>query len=492
MIDARNEVLWFGAPPTPATKREFEQRGHTIRMGDACRPLDRIQQVSSVVAFFDDRSEAELCRLLRSIARRFVDFGVRLEIVAPDDATLGRVQTQLQSVIALPGTGVRTSPDAATLAEGAARHDAGEIPRSDLKITVAGNREPIRKLDEVLFQRAFARCSEITLVELTGGRSGARVFAVHMTVDRSDAGIWPQPAFAKLDGKHKIDREYANYREYAARFIPFGLRPNVDCVITGSERSLLVGDFVDRSESLWDLARRNVASNAITALVDETLGGWRDQAYANDPIEGSVAQAMCRAHLWRPESVKPCYVDRAEEFGARIEPDELLRRLKTLTQTYREAPIHGDLHGENVRVRNGSAILIDLASVVRGPIVADLAALETWLAFEVPPELDSSQFEDCMWSAEIDRLYGPPAFRHPPGPPRPATDFAWMAGVVRQIRTLGIATQSCPTEYQSAVAVQLLHRCEWDDGPSADRFRRGYGYRVATALVADLVGEKHD
>jgi hypothetical protein len=492
MTDLRSEVLWFGTPPSEKIRREVAQRDRTIRIGDQCHPFICVERVSAVVVFFGERIENQLCEMLVSSARRFVDFGSHLEIVVPDDAALGRIQDRIEPVSGLPGVRVRTSPDSAFLAERVARYNSGMIPRADLKLTVAGNREPILKSDEVLFQRAFADCREITLIELTGGRSEARVFAVHMTVDGSNAGIWPQPAFAKLDRRDKVDRESKNYEEYAKRFIPFGLRPNIERVVAGSEKSLLVGNFVDRSESLWDLARRNLASNAITALIDETLRGWRDQAFASDPSEGSVAAAMSREGLWKPHLVKLSYVDRAAEHEVRVEPWQLRDRLESLKQTYREAPIHGDLHGENVRVRNGSAILIDLASVVRGPIVADLAALETWLAFEVPPDIDEDQYEDCAWSAEIDRLYSPRSFRHPPGPPRPASPLAWMTSVVRQIRTLAIATQSCPNEYQTAVAVQLLHRCEWDDGSPADRFRRGYGYRIATALTLNLVGDNNE
>ena len=44
-------------------------------------------------------------------------------------------------------------------------------------------------------------------------------------------------------------------------------------------------------------------------------------------------------------------------------------------QKYRAAPMHGDLHGNNVRVRGGDAIVIDLASIASGPLVADLAGL---------------------------------------------------------------------------------------------------------------------
>jgi hypothetical protein len=93
------------------------------------------------------------------------------------------------------------------LAEGAARHPAGRKPRMGLDIRVADNREPVRDSDIALLRRGFAQCSRITLVELTGGRSDARVFAVHMVVDNSNAGVWPQPAFAKLDRRDKIERE---------------------------------------------------------------------------------------------------------------------------------------------------------------------------------------------------------------------------------------------------------------------------------------------
>jgi hypothetical protein len=231
-------------------------------------------------------------------------------------------------------------------------------------------------------------------MELTGGRSDARVFAVHMTVDTSNAGVWPQPAFAKLDQRDKIEQEHRNYRDFADRFIPFGLRPNIHEMVVGADRGLLVGNFVDRSESLWDLARRNVAAQAVTSLVEETLGGWRDQAYAKDPVEGSVAAAMAAADMCRPKKIKEKYAEGAAREGVTIKPDELWEALLALPQRYRLAPAHGDLHGENVRVRNGHAILIDLSSVTQGPLTADLAALETWLAFQLPPGSNEDQYTD--------------------------------------------------------------------------------------------------
>jgi hypothetical protein len=488
MSDARREVLWFGAAPSAIQTREIENRRGIVRHCDAAPPPAMVASARAAVVSFVDGATSPLLALTDSLAAMLVDHGLRVDLMSPDDATTGSLQVRLGAVAALPGVRVHTAPAPAELAEAIARHDAGPVPRLDLKIFVAENREPLRKADEILFQRAFAHCSEITLVELAGGRSDARVFAVHMVVARSNAGAWPQPAFAKLDRRDKIAREHDNYREFAARFIPFGLRPNVEGLVPGSDRSLLVGDFVDRSESLWDLARRNVAGSAITALLEETLGGWRDQGYAQDPVHGAVASAMRETGLWDPDKIQPGYVERAREQGIHATPRALAETLCSLSQRYREAPIHGDLHGENVRVRGNSAILIDLASVCRGPLTADLAALETWLAFELPPDVDKRQFEDPAWFETIERLYAPAAFRHPPGPCRPAAPLAWIATVVRQVRTMGIAIQSCATEYQSAVAVQLLRRCQWDDGPAADRYRRCVGYRIAAALAADAAG----
>ncbi len=211
--------------------------------------------------------------------------------------------------------------------------------------------------------------------------------------------------------------------------------------------------------------------------------------YAQDEVRGSVAVAMRDAGLWEPMAIHPFYAERAAS-NDDLAPDRIWEILQRLEQRYRVAPIHGDLHGENVRVRGTSAILIDLASVARGPLTADLAALETWLAFELPPppEADAQRFFDAPWADVIGRLFAPAAFRHPPGPARAATPLAWLEAVVRQIRTMGIAIQSCATEYQSAVAVQLLRRCQWADGGPGDRGRRTVGYQIASKLVADLEG----
>ena len=100
----------------------------------------------------------------------------------------------------------------------------------------------------------------------------------------------------------------------------------------------------------------------------------------------------------------------AQTHGVTAMPIELWESLLSLTgQKYRSAPMHGDLHGNNVRVRGTDAIVIDLASITTGPLVADVAALETWLAFKVPPTAidngaDAIAKREAAWKKVVDEL----------------------------------------------------------------------------------------
>jgi hypothetical protein len=98
-------------------------------------------------------------------------------------------------------------------------------------------------------------------------------------------------------------------------------------------------------------------------------------------------------------------------------------------------------------------------------------------------------FQMLPHTAVSDTRHVDRARLHPPGPCDPTSKFCWMSTVVRQLRRMGIAIQSCSTEYPAAVAAQLLRRCQWDDGPAADRFRRTKGYAVAARLARALSDE---
>lgn len=484
----RTKVLWAGTPPTPAVERELAHRGLSAVLGaDRFSGLE-LAAARGAVFWFDSANVANVAAVAREQLALMLNYGLRVDLVAPDDEVQGTVQTELRDLLYVLRARVnaRTAPEDHEIPENIARHDAGPPPNTSLKIHMLEPREPIDDCDRPLFERAFHDCSEIALTELSGGRSAARVFSVHATVVSSIAGPWPQPYFVKLDGVEKVLKEERKYEVYGP-FVPFGLRPSLRPTILGASKGLLVGDFVDRSESLWDVARRNMAAPAIFSLLDVTLGGWRRQGNAQNPRDGSIAEALERAEVWKPENFQSRYRNHAIREGLRTTPEQLRSALYGLRQRYRVAPMHGDLHGENVRVvQDGRAILIDLASVGMGPLTADLAALETSLAFECPPDERTDDYENAYWRAVIDRLYAPETFRQAPQPSDPTSRFCWLWSVVRQIRILGIGVQTCPTEYQSAVAVHLLRRCQWEADCGADRFRRSHGYLVAAKLAADL------
>jgi len=65
-----------------------------------------------------------------------------------------------------------------------------------------------------------------------------------------------------------------------------------------------------------------------------------------------------------------------------MDPSALEEILRTDSMMeYRMGPIHGDLNTENIRARNGEAILIDFYNTRVGPLVADLASLEVSAIF---------------------------------------------------------------------------------------------------------------
>jgi hypothetical protein len=484
----RGTVLWFGSAPSLDMRRELRNRGLALTVLADTPAAGKLVAACGAVFSFDASNIDEMGALARELIPTLVDHGLRIEILAPGDGVLGRAQKALGAVTRTRDVHARTAPEPHELPERLARHEPGPHLNTRLEIQLASNREPIGDQDIPLFRRAFHDCRKIVLSELGGGRSQARVFSVHATLENSVAGAWPQPFFVKLDSADRIVKEAENYRLFAP-FVPFGLRPSIHGRILGATRGLLVGDFADKSESLWDQVRRNVASLAISSLFETTLGGWREQAYAVDPVNGSVATALEQANFCVPSRIKKSYLDYARTQGVRLTPDQLWTRLCSLDQIYRKAPMHGDLHGENVRVRNGNAILIDFASVASGPLTADLAALETWFAFELPPDEARDDYENARWRTVVDRLYAPASFLHPPEPSDPTSPYCWMISAVRQIRRLGIAVQSCSSEYETAVAVSLLRRCMWDNGCTADRFRRAHGYVVASRLIAGLGNE---
>lgn len=492
MNSPRRAVLWFGAPPAAAAVQEFKNRGlHIVETTADSLTAANLVSARGAVYNFTARDIGIVRICAEATIERAIDHGLLSFFLAESDTVQGYLDGVLTRLPAEPRPTRKTAPAADhELAEAFARHDAGLPYSSALKIEPEEVASQLGPDDVLLFRRAFADCTTIRLKSLNPGRT-ASVFMVHATFKDSLAGPRPLPFFAKVGPRRKIDEEISKYRTYATHFVPFYLRPNLAparCVL-GHKQGLLIGDFVDRSESLWALAQRGQANGVIHALFDVTLNGWRAQAYVEGvaPAIGPVAEKL--KTLFDYERVQADYLVQARQFGVTATPQELWEFLIGLTdQCYRISPMHGDLHGENVRVRGTDAILIDLASIAEGPLAADPASLETSLFFDMPENSEDMPGDEA-WRQAADAFYAPNAFRRLPEPASENQPLAWMWNTARQVRMLALPTQACDTEYASAVAVYLLRRSMYAPASPRDHVRRAHAYVVAARIINNLRSE---
>ena len=217
------------------------------------------------------------------------------------------------------------------------------------------------------------------------------------------------------------------------------------------------------------------------------MGVLRQESTGSEPdAPGSVIEPL--EHFCKNERVPAARVEAAKAFGGIVHtPRSLWRKLIGLPkQNWRRSAIHGDMHGDNVRVRKEDAIVIDFAHAMIGPMSADLASLEVWLAFKVP--LDRAVDRE-VWCQSTERLYRPES-----------VDLA-MTGLtlevanatadpcLREIRLLAQGSTYSAEEYRRVLALYLLRQATFPPEEicrEEDEFRRTYAYWLANRLVVAL------
>jgi len=493
---ARSKVLWVGEIPSVSVVAEFRNRdlGVTPVTQEAeVTPLV-LSGCCCIVYNFSQLSLAKSREIFSVSCGAAVSHGLLIYLLADNDG----IQDHISKVVAdmhLPDRVLvrlrrRTAPiPVFEIAELAARHDPGPPYSEGLKISYEDETRPLTPEGVTLLKRAFFDCASVSLLNLSGGYS-ANVFRANATFIDSVVGPRPLPFFAKLDEVAKIEQEKSNYEVYASHFIPFNLRPNLDSsrCLSGAQMGLLVGNFVDHSEPLWDLIMRGQAQVALNSLFDDALRAWRLQAYCSEHtvVDGPIAMGLKSEFDYR--KVRPEYVARAKaEFDITSDPIALWEQLLSLRdQRYRTGPMHGDMHGNNVRVRAGDAIVIDFYSAKIGPIVADMANLETWVSFSTPPDCTDER-ANTPWKDTVDRLYSPLGVFEVPPPVADGSSLMWLWDFVRQLRSMACAARTCATEYESAVAVYMLRRALFPSANPCDQFRRTYAYVCAARLIGHLI-----
>ncbi len=498
----RHKVIWYGADPPVACASLFTERGLDLELHRfATNAIIDLREVRAAVFAYDPRKPRLLEDNLLHSASAALDHGAKLIAVA-DSASFRQTQAILRRI----ELGDRVEPlllaPEYQIAQSAAQHRPG--PKAVGGLVIVGDQ--LSPGSEILFQRAFADCRQITVTRLPGGWS-ADVFCVHALLADHDAGPRPLPFLAKVDSREKIDRELVNYDTYVSGFVPFGNRPNLAhgrCVC-GATQGILVGTYVERSDSLVSVAKRGEAASAIYSLFDEALRGWRLQAlhapqyvaYSDEKApQSSVAQSFImgnnRRTLFEPRLIQEHRRNLARRLGVTRTPEQLRTVLLQLPPIpHRRGPIHGDLHASNICIHKQSAILIDFYSTEIGPMVMDPAALEVSLVFDGfaaseahvggHPQLRHSPRDE--WMGFVDDMYCEEYLVKPPPSAVAPDPREWLWNVVRQIRMLALASTCHAFEYTSALAIQLLRRASHRAVDPGDDFRRAYAYLVADRLL---------
>jgi hypothetical protein len=343
-----------------------------------------------------------------------------------------------------------------------------------------------------LLQRAFHDCKGIRLKLIPGGFSGAKVFIVEATLADSNAGPEPQPFFVKLGDSGKLQEEMKRFREFAEHHVPWYQRPNFlpERSIYGVAEAILVGSFVQGSLSLAECARNGNGAPHIRCLFEETLSCLRRRSRTADAgTTTSVVDAL--ADFCNHESVPTHRWEAAARLfgGHPLEPYNLWGQMLSLSALpWRKSAIHGDLHGENVRVRKQDVIVIDFAHACIGPASADLANLEVWLSFE-PYKYGPFGTE---WKTLVEGLYSPREVDVSLQNHTSIIGLSWIHPCVSEIRRLARAAIESSGEYKRVLAVYLLRQASFpanSDHSEEDEFRRTYAYWLSCRLVAHLRAE---
>lgn len=373
-----------------------------------------------------------------------------------------------------------------------AENPPGPAPNPSLQISLqavtAGAFAPVLDDDEkLLIERAFSDCADISLEPIGGGRSGLSVYRAHAELEQGLEGRWPQPYFVKIGDRQKIVAEYEHYEGRVRPYVPFHLGPHLDskrCCL-GARKGIIVGDYVEESESLRDCACEGRAASAIACLFDRTLLGWHR---VFETKESSIAKAL--KHRFPSKMLEPRR-SRVTALGARL----TLPKLRQLFRRCTSRPVliglvHGDLHSANVRVRATDAIVIDFFAHQKYPLVFDAATLEASLFVEGFRD-DKRELQD--WLQSVEPLYAEPAVLGPLPHVNPKNASFWFYACVHQIRRYARQWECAENQYAAALAVALLIKATKDlNVPEPEASRRAAAYIMAERLLLTTFGGTTD
>jgi hypothetical protein len=510
----RTNIGWLGRDPSDEAKAAFKERGFTV-VDRALTEFDLLMpaQLAGLAAVVIEQrldQPSLFFNAVQKCVRRLLDYDCRVFVVPAEIRGLPQVYDALEliqvpasnlpsavlrrfrwqsslkgpdRVPPLPHVGIYSpQPSWSEIANFLACNRPGAPPNENVQLEFdrrAGFESAGIRPNARLLKRAFVDCSEVHLVPMTEGNSGVCVYRAYPLVGTAHL----MPRFVKVGERRKILQEFRNYQIYVERSVPFHLGPrlNYDRCCLGANQGVLVGDFIDASESLETSARGGRSGPAIACLFDRTLYAWyrgaEDRAISiADALKSRFPTAVVRRRLGV-----------ARRHGAKRELRDLRHLfLRCDRKPTKFARIHGDLHVNNVRVRGHEALVLDFYAHNEGPMLFDLATMEASLLVEafgsVHPEPFANWVESMLPlydNAKIDMV-------PPHGDPRDVNQ--WFHEAVRQLRHYALRVGSAD-QYAAALGLALLIKASKDprkQGPEDDR--RSAAYVLAEKVLVNNFG----
>lgn len=492
----RPRVLWFGRPPSPVDLREAKNRHLKVEVVGHGSTPSFIYARAAIFWATSQHFEAAVEDLEANLAGA-VDHGLFVLVVVDGELNRREISQILEKALpaqeAAAQCQIRVNYASQTVESHEAfhvalTHNPGPAAKAALRITALDD----TKLSDgqvLLLQRAFHDCDWITLTSIKGGFSGALTLLIYAKLSTSFAGSKPLPFFAKLDTFVKARQEIQKFAQYAEHHIRWYLRPNfiAERCIFGVREGILVGSFVDASKSLWETVCAGEGPRHVRSLFKETLHGLRHDSHSRHMT--SVVEPL--ASFCDHTQIPPERVEAAKALGGLVyEARSLWRKLISLpAEQWRACGIHGDMHGENARVRKDDVIVIDFTHAATGPMCADLASLDVWLAFKMVPD---SQAGPNAWRAWVDAMYRPETIElNMTGRALDGTEDV-VAPCLLEIRQLAKECTASALEYQRVLALYLLRCATFPPDASSgvdDESRRTCAYWLANRLILALTDE---
>lgn len=473
----RNRVLWTGKPWPAQLVENCGER--TLRLCQVTPPLDVEAWIDARAIVFSS-PHGELLAAMSGVIAYALSHGLLVFVIAEREQ-VPNLQTELAALAFSSQVHVWDERGACQLIENCARWDPGRHA-GPAKLKGCGK---CCEEDRILLRRAFSDCSDVDFRELT--TDDRAIFQVTAKLKDSHVGPYPLPFLVKLDRVRRVQIEIGKYESATTHFIPFFARPNLELTrcLLGPTRGLIVANFVENSVALTHEVARGTATPAINSLFEDALRGWRMQAALSEKGEANGKLA--------PEGAIRTFNDKqrkrleqralaAREFGASLTGTAIANIIDNLPPIrYSQAHRHGDLHGDNVQVRDGQAILIDFLQVGFGPLADDPAMLETSLVLSFPAGFTE-------WQKVATELYEVAELNRVPRPRSHSAPLNSLRDSVRQIRRFALADQLSENEYARAVAVQLLRHGLRSQKRNEDRRRRSYFVFLAERVARSLSG----